>query len=345
MQREVAGAAMLAIADQSNETADASAKGGTVAWLVAAALVQSAMVAIIVLLQKGQLWLLLPLHVVVVAALALHVLLLRRRRRETTYAMLGTLGVAAAGPLGAIGTLALIQLARRRRSETGLLAAWYDRIALSVAVDPVSRYCNNVSSGRTINLDAVAPPSYADVVASGSLAERQNVLGLIARRFHSDYLSILASALRSPEPVIRVQAAAVAAHVRPAIARMFRDAVAEIPAASISAVAALRLLRTFESMNGSGLLDESDRRQGVDVIDRLGDIVLARMSAGDDPVPWASSVEERMALEDTLERLFLRRGRYAQLRTSRSARRVLTSRRVARIRRMPASSAKARVSA
>jgi hypothetical protein len=126
---------------------------------------------------------------------------------------------------------------------------------------------------------------------------------------------------------------------------MFRDAVAEIPAASISAVAALRLLRTFESMNGSGLLDESDRRQGVDVIDRLGDIVLARMSAGDDPVPWASSVEERMALEDTLERLFLRRGRYAQLRTSRSARRVLTSRRVARIRRMPASSAKARVSA
>lgn len=46
------------------------------------------------------------------------------------------------------------------------------------------------------------------------MEERQRALGLIARHFHPDYAPVLDAALRSPEPVVRVQAAAVVARVR-----------------------------------------------------------------------------------------------------------------------------------
>lgn len=343
MQRDAPNVETVAAAGGVELRTEAPRSGvSTLLALLAAASIEISAFVGIALAAPRQWWLLVPLHLLIVAGLALHVVLLRRRGRETTFAMLGTLGLAAVGPLGALGSMTLALLSGRRGPDTGLLEAWYDRIAMSVAVDPVSRFCDNVSSGRTINLEANAPPSYAVVVASGTLAERQNVLGLIARRFHPDYLPVLASALRSSEPVIRVQAAAVAAHVRPAIARLFREAVASLPAASTTAATALALLRDFESMNESGLLDESDRRQGVDIIERLGDVVLSRVTAGDAPVPRTATLEERMALEDTLERLFLRRQRYSELRTSRNARRVLSGRRTARIRRMTAQPVKAR---
>ncbi|MFM9938556.1 MAG: hypothetical protein ACKVP7_03555 [Hyphomicrobiaceae bacterium] len=345
MQRTLASDATAppaAAADESAAIGQPTPWRSAVVWLAAALMFEIGAISAVLLLARERLWLFLPLHLLIVAALSLNVRRLCRRGEETTFAMLATLAVAAAGPLGALGTLALAWLAGRRQTATGLLTAWYERIALSIAVDPVARFCDTVSTGRTITLDATPPRSYATVIATGTLVERQNVLGLIARRFHPDYLPILSTALRSPEAVIRVQAAAVAAHVRPTIAQHFREAVADIGVAGRSATAALTLMRTFESLVDSGLLDESDRRQGADIIERLGDVVIARTAKGETALPPSLTIESRVALEAAFERLLLRRRRFAEWRKDRSVRRVLSNQPIARVRRMSVSEHRAR---
>ena len=79
---------------------------------------------------------------------------------------------------------------------------------------PVTKHCDMVAIGRALDLAGRAPPSFSEAIDKGTLLQKQNALGLIARKFHPGYLSALKAALKSDEPVIRVQAAAVAAHVR-----------------------------------------------------------------------------------------------------------------------------------
>lgn len=310
-----------------------AASGRLTPWLLAAFAVESLGLALLLKLGREALWLIVPLHLLVTGALAWNVGRVRRSGHDTTLAMLGCLTVAALGPAGAIGVVILAML-DRDAGDRRLLAAWYERIALSVAVDPVTRFCDDVGSGRMIDLGAPTPPSYAAVMASGSLVERQAALGNIARRFHPDYLPVLAQALNSPEPVIRVQAAAVAAQIRPEVARTYRTAVESIPEQTFSAAGALTLLGTFETLIASGLLDEGDRRHGTDIIERLGDIVLALMARGEAVLPRRSPVEVALPLEATFERLLIRRRRFAELRQHRSARAVLAARPRANIRRL-----------
>ncbi len=311
-------------------------------WLIAALAVELLGLAVILKLGREALWLIVPLHLLVILALAWNVGRLRRTGCDTTLAMLGCLTVAAVGPAGALGVLVLTAL-DRHAGDRRLLAAWYERIALSVAVDPVTRFCDDVGSGRMIDLGAPTPPSYAAVMTSGSLVERQSALGNIARRFHPDYLPVLSQALNSPEPVIRVQAAAVAAQIRPEAGRAFRTAVESLPETTLTAVDALSLLGTFEKLIDSGLLDEGDRRHGLDIVERLGDVVLAHVSRGEAALPRRLPIETAAALEATFENLLIRRRRFAELRQHRSARAVLAGRPRASIRRlaMPSHAARA----
>lgn len=302
--------------------------------IAATAAAETMAVLATVWLFRSSLSLLVIIHLLAAFAMIASVVHLHRHGREMTYPMLAMLALIATGPIGGFGALVIAWLSRRRARDSRLLTDWYERIAMSVAIDPVARFCGNVSSGRTIDLGAEAPPSYAAVIAGGTLEERQNVLGIIARRYHPDYLAVLAQALRSPEPVIRVQAAAVAAHVRPDIAKQFRDLVGRLEAISSSGVETLGLLHTLESMIGSGLLDEGDRRHAVDLVSRLGDVVLSRLAGGETLLPRTAPLEERAALEDTLERLLLQRGRFAEFRLFRSERRALQARPMARIRRV-----------
>lgn len=302
-------------------------------WLLAALVIECSALALLLQAGRTHLWLILPVHALVTAMMVSHVVGVRKRGDDTTMPMLAMLSVAAIGPAGAAGVL-LISRLDRQATQGPLLAAWYERIALSVAVDPVTRFCDDVGSGRMIDLKAPSPPSYATVMALGSLADRQAALGNIARRFHPDYLAVLSQALNSPEPVIRVQAAAVAAHVRPQIAKLYREAVESIPEKSLDAADALDLLATFEKLIGSGLLDEGDRRHGIEIAARLGDIVMTTVSLGKAVLPRTASAEILRPLETTFERLLIARGRFAEFRSHRSAVQALSSRPRAKIRRL-----------
>lgn len=209
------------------------------------------------------------LHLCIIAALWLHVRSRVSANQETAPGLLTLAATAAVGPVGALGALAWHALHRPvAHTEIALLDEWYRRIGLASEADPVTRLCDEVAIGRTLDLSAPAPASFDSIIAGGSLADRQAALGLIARQFQPEYVPALASALRSAEPVVRVQAAAVAARVRGDLKRDVRATVANLDQIATRDAASAATLK-LDAAARSGLLDESDRVRAESAIARL----------------------------------------------------------------------------
>ena len=218
-------------------------------------------------------------HVPIPSALLAHALLVAllfawavtpaRKGRDRSVRLLAVLAMAVIGPLGAAGGLIAALAAPARRGTTRLLAAWYDRIAHSIAVDDVTRLCDNVAIGRTLDLLGAPPTSFIAVMERGNMADRQAALGLIARNFSVEYLPVLQVALRSPEPVIRVQAAAVAAHIQAPMRQVVSGIVTRAEQSGLEPAYAIAELARLETCLASGLVDEADRGAAVQARARL----------------------------------------------------------------------------
>lgn len=277
---------------------------------------------------------LLVIHLLSMALLAGLIIALSRSGRDSTHAILALIAGAATGPVGIMGAAVLALGEHRSRAPSRLVTAWYERIALSTTVAPEERLCEDVNVGRTIDLGAPLPASYADAMITGPLGDRQAILGHIARHFHPAYLPTLKIALASPEAVLRVQAAAVAAHISPKVRRSFAGAADAAARAPTDPLTALGLLDDLETLADCGLLDESERQRAEALATRLGDTVLAALGRGTLPLPHASDVAEAARLEVRLERLLIARRRFADLRAHRTARRLRLSHPTARHRRL-----------
>ncbi len=313
-------------AAQSRATAEPDSTG----LLLAAIAVLSGLGHAVVLHSIGvNAWALAIVHagMVVMSALVLHGAV--RNGQDVSVPLLGVLAGAAIGPIGLAGAVVVGKL--QSTSELELLDAWYDRISQATAVDPVARLSDDVSVGRSVNLTGAMPASFVATVEEGSLEERQAILGIIARRFHSDYIPVLRSALRSSDPVVRVQAAAVAARIRPDIGRQFQQCIEELSLATASGSGALALLQKIEAYVTSGLLDESDRKRGIAVQQRLSDIVLHELRGMRLHKTTLATTDSQM---EALERVLLQRSAYGELRSVRSAAPLLAKGHQVRIRRI-----------
>jgi hypothetical protein len=207
--------------------------------------------------------------------------------------MLLLIPTIAIGPAGALVGVALHALPRdgspRARAR---LVRWYERISLSTAIDGVTQLCDRVAVGRTIDLSDAPPRPFTAVMQQGTLAERQAALGHVARHFHPHYLPALTLALRSPESVIRVQAAAVATRVRAEITLRIDHALALAHAAEPGLASCIDAIGEIEAILDSGLMDELDRRRAASVLTRLRGIAscglerrhaAAALAAGSSP--------------------------------------------------------------
>jgi len=251
-------------------------------------------------------------HCAIVALLLGALLAERRTTADKGPALMLLATTAAAGPLGPLVALATLRAPREGGTRPELLDAWYQRIALASDIDPIGQRCDDVALGRTLDLGAAPPASYATVMAAGALAEKQAVLGLIARSFHPDYLGALALALRSPEPVIRVQAAAVATRIRPQLRAEVDALVLKGAPLGMPPAAAQRAAQALRELAGSGLLEEADQRRAEVAADRLA----MRAAAGLEALPAVALLRmaSTCAPDDAFERLLLERGRFKEFR-------------------------------
>lgn len=268
----------------------------------------------------------LVLHLFVMAALGLALYRRRQADADLSAPVLIMIATAAAGPVGAsLGLMALAWLSRSAQSSE-LLSAWYDRIALATNIDPVTQLADRVASGRVIDASAPPPQALVGVVRHGTLEERQAALGLIARFFHLNHLSALSDALRSDVPVIRVQAAAVAARIRTHLAQeieqrleraadMLREGATEGRRAR--ALARLQLIREFDQAIVSHLLEQPLSDAASAMAARLASSIDARTLGLHD----GGSFEMRAGLEAYEARL-VAAGQFKRLRLLRRRRRM-----------------------
>jgi hypothetical protein len=243
-------------------------------------------------------------HGAVLAALAAHVRQIAASGRNIMAAVILAIAVAATGPIGALGSLIGFLMPRRRPTPARLLRDWYQRIALSADVDQITRLCDDVSSGRHVGLDTPPPSSFVAVLERGSLANRQAALGMMARHIKTEYLPALNAALKSTEPLIRVQAAAVATKIRPELRALVDKTVGDVAAGKVRPANALALAADLEACVACGLLDAGDRIRA--------DVTIPRLKA-----LGASSPVLPSGASGPHEAMLLQQGRFRELRVAR----------------------------
>jgi hypothetical protein len=222
----------------------------------------------------------LVLHAVVTVALATWIWSRSRNGHDVVLPLLCLIVTLFLGPLGALGTHGLQWISGRSRDRQELLDAWYARIASSRSTDEVTRLSDAIVVGRSLEFPDGPPPSFLKVMQSGTTAEQQTVLGIIARRFHVDYLPVLDLALQSPVPVVRVQAAAVAARVRDPLQREVEAAADKASAGGLTVEERLECAAYLRKAMVGGLIDESVRERANDTKARLIGTVVQSIEAG-----------------------------------------------------------------
>jgi hypothetical protein len=291
-------------------TRAAIANFGSIPTALAALLIESAL-----LIAEGLgvigLFAALTVHLTVVAALFARVWVAQQAGEDTSAAVLTALTTVVAGPLGALGSLAVLALIPTTPKPSRLLADWYGHIARSMETDDARRIADQVSSGRAIDLSAPAPGSFVTLMERNGLPEQQNALGLIARRFDLDYLSALQAALKSNEPVIRVQAAAVAASIREQLAENAHQLMAQADESQLSLEVQLHCLSRLEKSHSSGLMEERDRAVVRATADKVGQRCLEVFDAS---IVNGSAAALSKEAAVVFEGLLIRQGLYDQLR-------------------------------
>jgi hypothetical protein len=255
-------------------------------------------------------------HVAVVGAVAMWAWRRRGRDEDISGPALTLMAVLVAGPLGGLLAVIAVRWLETRQPDTTLLANWYERIALAGDIDPVTRLCNTVSMGRAVQTTKDMPKVFATVMADGSLEDRQTALGLIARRFWPSYAPALRAALVSSEPVIRVQAAAVAVKVRGDLKAMLGRALVQSRVQGLTPRATLELAAEIQAIVAAEMLEDADRELAVACLTDLiaaGVYLLGEQNAAD------AALTLSPAARALLETELLARGHFDTFRAVRRA--------------------------
>lgn len=269
------------------------------------------------------------LHAAIVAGLAVFLFAGRERGSDLSMAATILLVVMVAGPAGAAVALTALPFYARALATPGeplgILRDWYERLANSGRPAPATIIHDRITSGRVPRLDLPAPLNFLHVIERGTLDQRQKALGLIARQFHPDYTPVLQAALKSPEPVVRVQAAAVVAHVKANLKMRIKQLSTE--GKDALGPGALMRISELQALQGCALVE---RREQLLCQETARDILERSLAAGTDIASVISQLDAEAAA--AIERFLLKTGRYRDLRVLRRVHNIV-QRRAFRLRR------------
>ncbi len=222
-----------------------------------------------------------------------------------------------AGPIAAFGGLGcLLSLMLSRRVESPQkLKEWYERLSGRRAVDKATLIFKDLTDQRALKPLTITVPDFSKIMEAGGEAEQQALLGMIGLDYHPDYLPVLKRALASPNPFVRVQAAAVFAKLRETFKNRLKSACAcSLPVSNENDPTGQRtdqLLATLRQLTGcleSGFLDPSEIRDGREMVGRLCDVLDP---SGDDFSEESLAVMRAMSvarLDDAIADRLLPRG-------------------------------------
>lgn len=257
------------------------------------------------------------IHMAIVAGTWLILFSGRPASQDATIAAVLLLLVLVAGPVGATAAAAMLPFAAKRAERREILQAWYRRLANAGGVEPATALHDRVVAGRVLRLDTHPPQKFLDVIARGSLSERQTALGLMARQFHPDFAPALQAALRSEEPVVRVQAAAVVARVRAGVKSQIAKLSSDHGPNKSAAPDRLARASSLLALANCALLEESDARTARMAAERMfGELLASSRDAAN------AAFHAAPESADAIERYLSDSGRLKEFRVARRIREI-----------------------
>ncbi|QQR40407.1 hypothetical protein [Devosia rhizoryzae] len=169
-------------------------------------------VLLVALLLTGYDWqIVLAGHIGIIGVLIALVLGFEYAKVPTGTLQAFTLLTFAGGPVGAAAALSGEQQIWQTRGDA--LDRWYETIAPSQA--EAVTLVDLIIDGRLVRKQSQLPRPFDTLLETGTVQEKQALLAYLAIEDDEKFVEIaLALALRSPDQRVRVQAAAVAAHIK-----------------------------------------------------------------------------------------------------------------------------------
>ena len=204
-------------------------------------------------------WMPLSAHFAVSLGLAAWVCRSPALRADVRLPLLLAASTAALGPIGAAGTLLTIVVARWYARKAVPFEEWYESLFPDTSQDASAQLFDKIALAGGNESAGLA--AFADVLAFGSLSQKQALIGLINRHFQPAFGPVLKKALTDGSNAVRVQAATAMNKIETSIlertlelSRRVREAPADVEA--------LRLLaRHYDDYVYSGILDARREEQ------------------------------------------------------------------------------------
>ena len=117
------------------------------------------------------------------------------------------------GPFGAVGSVFMCVLRVLFLSRSITFQEWHASLFPQFEIDPVRQLYQQLAirGAKPSETSSVAP--FTDVIALGTVQQKQTVTALIADNFRPGFTPALKAALNDREPAVRVQAATAAARI------------------------------------------------------------------------------------------------------------------------------------
>lgn len=278
----------------------------------------------------------LAMHAAIVAVLLRAGLAQRKAgRNQGPLSMLFVVTTAALGPAGVLGSLLTAALLQRRSMQASHLDEWYAALFPGVESKPSAALYERILHGESGAHDRSTLAPFADVMASGTVENKQAVIALIAAHFKPAFAPALRGALNDAEPAVRVQAATAVARLENGFLRwsiFFEDRRRREPErtehtmqlarhcddyantglldAARAETARLRALELYRECERRGVRDAQVRNSIIRLLVRLG----RQSEAVDAFAPLVDSGQAEPALFAWYVECLYQLGRYALLR-------------------------------
>ena len=191
-------------------------------------------------------------------------------------AVLLTLTTIALGPAGAFGSLLSVCLEAAFRPYASPFTDWYDRIFIDEDEFANDAFLQRLAIGGDPVSGSIQLTSFRDMLAFGTIEQKQATIALIARRFTPAFAPALRLALEDPIAAVRVQAAAAAASIENRYTQRSIALTREAELHRNSIAAERELARHYADFANSGLVEQHRVAEATDQALAHFDKVLAR---------------------------------------------------------------------
>jgi tetratricopeptide (TPR) repeat protein len=192
------------------------------------------------------------------------------------HAVLLALMTLALGPAGAFGCLLSICLEAAFRPYASPFTDWYDRIFTEEDELEGEAFLERLAIGGDPVSGSIQLTSFRDILAFGTIEQKQAIIALIARRFTPAFAPALRLALEDPIAAVRVQAAAAAASIENRYAQRGMELTRAAERNTHSLDAERELARFYADFAQSGLVEHQRASEAADQALVHFDRVLAR---------------------------------------------------------------------